>query len=216
MITKTFKAVLFDMDGSITDPKEGIINSVLYAAKKSGIEEKNPETLDSFIGPPLHVSFQKRYGLTEEEAFEMVRLYRVYYADKGMLQCYLYDGIEELIKQLFDEGVFLSLATSKPIGYANEILEHFGLDSYFSFTAGALMDGKRTDKKEVIQYALENIPAFEKEDILMIGDREFDVEGGQFHHLQTAWAAWGYGKPEILKPLKPHYIFETPAEVLKL
>jgi len=215
MKTNSFKAVLFDLDGTITDPKEGIVNSVLYAVKESGLEEHQPESLNSFIGPPLHYSFQQRYGVTEREAFEMVRLYRVYYAQDGILQCHLYDGIEDVIKKLYAEGVFLSLATSKPVGYANQILKHFGLDKYFSFTAGALMDGKRTDKKDVIQFALDHIPHFEKDKILMIGDREFDVDGGHFHGLQTAWAAWGYGDAQVLKASKPHYIFDSPQDMMR-
>jgi len=210
-----FQAVLFDLDGTITDPKEGIINSVLYAAKQFGFEENDVASLNEFIGPPLHHSFQKRYGVNEEESFKMVDQYRVYYADKGIYECHLYDGIEETLAALFDKGVFLSLATSKPVFYADKLLVHFGLDKYFSFTAGSEMDGSRTDKKEVIQFALDHIPPFEKEEILMIGDREFDITGGQFHELTTAWAKWGYGNESELLALDPDYILENPLEMIK-
>ncbi len=210
------QAVLFDLDGTITDPKEGIINSVLYAVEQSGLKEENPETLDCFIGPPLHLSFQKRYHVNEEDSFEMVKKYREYYAQKGIFECHLYKGVEELIKKLFEADIFLSLATSKPIKYANQLLEHFHLDDYFDFTAGSNMDGTRTDKKEVIAFALENIPPFDPQEILMIGDREFDIEGAQHHHLLTAWAEWGYGKSEIIKPLSPHFIYQNPLDLIKV
>ncbi|NOR86973.1 MAG: HAD hydrolase-like protein, partial [Bacteroidales bacterium] len=206
----SLKAVLFDLDGTIINPKQGIINSILFAVEKTGLQEQKPEELNSFIGPPLHQSFQKRYGVSESEAFEMVRQFRVYYAEKGIRECYVYDGIEELVKKLHSHQIFLSLATSKPIGFANQLLEYFKLDKYFSFTAGALMDGKRTDKKEVIQFALDHIPTFEKQEILMIGDREFDIEGGQFHGLKTAWAQWGFGSDEEILPLSPDFVFSKP------
>jgi len=211
-----FQAVLFDLDGTIIDPKQGIINSIMYAIKEYGLEENNPETLDSFIGPPLQHSFQKRYGLGDDEAMELVRLYRVYYAKKGIFESYLYPGIEALIKNLFQQNIFMSLATSKPIKYADDLMRHFNLDPYFEFTAGALMDGKRTDKIEVIQYALDHIPPFEKEEILMLGDREFDIDGGKHHGLHTAYARWGYGLDKVIIKSNPNYILDSPMELLDI
>jgi len=211
-----FQAILFDLDGTIIDPKEGIIKSILYAVKEYGLEENHMETLDSFIGPPLQHSFQKRYGLNEDDAMEAVRLYRIYYADKGIFECHLYPDIEELIKQLFEQNIFMSLATSKPVKYADELMEYFDLDQYFDFTAGALMDGKRTDKKEVIQYALDHIPPFEKEQILMLGDREFDIDGGKHHGLLTAYAQWGYGVDEVVLKSNPDFVLGSPLELLDI
>jgi len=211
----TFQAVLFDLDGTITNPQEGIINSIIYAAKQFDIKDSNEKgELDTFIGPPLHQSFQKRYHVSEEVSFEMVKEYRVYYAKKGIFECYIYDGIAETIEYLYQHDIFLSLATSKPVGFANQLLDYFGLDKYFSFTAGALMDGKRTDKKDVIQFALDNIPSFEKENILMIGDREFDILGGKHHGLQTAWAKWGFGTEAEILPLKPDYIYSSASKMI--
>lgn len=211
-----FQAVLFDLDGTIIDPKEGIINSIFYAAKEFGLEEKHPETLNSFIGPPLHQSFQNRYQLSEMDAMEVVRLYRLYYSEKGIFECHLYDGIEELIKTLFDLNVFMSLATSKPVGFADRLMKYYDLDSYIEFTAGALMDGKRTDKKDVIQFALDHIPTFDKRSVLMLGDREFDIDGGKHHGLQTAYARWGYGVDEIVLNSDPDFVLDSPLELLKI
>ncbi|OYT17162.1 MAG: phosphoglycolate phosphatase [Bacteroidetes bacterium 4572_77] len=210
------KAVLFDLDGTITDPKEGILNSIMYAVKKMGFEEKNKEELVCFIGPPLHISFQKRYGVSEQKSYEMVKAYREYYAQKGIFECYLYKGVLELLEKLRLEDVLLSLATSKPIYYANQLLQHFQIDHYFDFVAGSNMDGSRTDKKEVIAYALENIPSFEPDEILMLGDREFDIEGGQYHQLATAWAKWGYGLSEDILRLKPNHLIDSPVDLLGL
>jgi phosphoglycolate phosphatase len=210
------KAVLFDLDGTIIDPREGIINSILYAVKEFGLAEPQPETLNCFIGPPLQHSFKKRYQLSDEDAMEMVRIYRVYYADKGIFECHLYDEIEELLQQLFDKNIFLSLATSKPVIFADQLMKHFQLDKYIEFTAGALMDGKRTDKKEVIQFALENIPPFKNDEILMLGDREFDIDGGKFYQLKTAWAKWGYGVEEVLIKSEPDVILNAPLELLSI
>lgn len=210
------KAVLFDLDGTIIDPREGIINSILYAVKEFGLAEPQPETLNCFIGPPLQHSFKKRYQLSDEDAMEMVRIYRVYYADKGIFECHLYDGIEALLQQLFEKNIFLSLATSKPVIFADQLMKHFQLDKYIEFTAGALMDGKRTDKKEVIQFALENIPPFKNDEILMLGDREFDIDGGKFYQLKTAWAKWGYGVEEVLIKSEPDVILNAPLELLSI
>lgn len=209
-----FQAVLFDLDGTITDPKEGIINSILYAVKEFGKEEKHPHTLDSFIGPPLQHSFKNRYNLLDDEAAEMVRLYRVYYAEHGIFQCHLYEGIEQLIKGLSERGVFMALATSKPIKYADQLMRHFNLESYFDFTAGANLDGSRTEKIEVIQYGLDQIPPFETEKILMLGDREFDIEGGNFHGLNTAYARWGYGDDKVVLKCNPDYVLDKPLDLL--
>ncbi len=209
----SYQAILFDLDGTITNPQEGIINSILYAVKTFGFVEENPESLNKFIGPPLHHSFQERYKVTEAKAYEMVDEFRVYYAKKGIFESYLYQGITETIEYLYNKQIFLSLATSKPVDYANQLLVHFGLDKYFSFTAGALMDGKRTDKKEVIQFALDNIPPFEKDRILMIGDREFDIMGAKYHGIQAAWAKWGFGSEEEILPLNPDFIFDSASDM---
>lgn len=216
MSEPTYQAVLFDLDGTITNPAEGIINAILYSVQQHGLQETKPEELISFIGPPLHHSFQQRYNTTEAQAYEMVKTYRVYYGKQGIFECYLYEGIAQLIKKLCEQGIFLSLATSKPIFYAQQLIEHFQLDAFISFVAGANMDGSRTDKKEVIAYALDNIPPFDPGEILMIGDREFDIAGGQHFDLDTAWAQWGYGSADVINPLAPTYTFQKPLDVLRL
>lgn len=211
----SINAILFDLDGTIIDPKEGIIKSILYAVKEMGLEENDQKSLDRFIGPPLKLSFKERYHLSDEDAMEAVRIYRVYYADKGIYECQLYDGIEELLQTLYEENIFMSLATSKPVKFADQLMRHFKLDEYFEFTAGALMDGNRTDKKEVIQFALDHIPTFDKSEILMLGDREFDIDGGKHHELKTAWAEWGYGEKELVLKSQPDFIIKKPLDLIR-
>lgn len=211
---KSYEAVFFDLDGTITEPAEGVINAILYAVEQSGKHEPQPEELVSFIGPPLHHSFQQRYHTTEAEAMAMVEQYRVYYGKKGIFECKLYDGIAELMRSLYNNGIYISLATSKPIFYAQQLLDYYQLSPYVSFVGGANLDGSRTDKKEVIQYVLNHVPPFAKDKILMLGDREFDIAGGHHFGLDTAWAQWGYGTAAIIDPLQPTYRFQKPLELL--
>lgn len=150
-----YEVVLFDLDGTLTDPGEGITNSVAYALKKYGIRVSDRTELFRFIGPPLHESFEVYYGFSEEQAKEAVEYYREYYRDTGIFENVVYPGIEDTLKILKDSGRKLAVATSKPGQFAKEILRHFHLEGYFEFVAGSNMDGTRTKKDEVISYALD-------------------------------------------------------------
>ncbi|MBN1649851.1 MAG: HAD hydrolase-like protein, partial [Bacteroidales bacterium] len=161
--------LLFDLDGTLTDPLEGIVNSVLYALKKKGIKENHPEELRDFIGPPLHLSFLNRYHLSEAEAFEMVRIYREYYSEKGIFENTIYPGIYDLLKMLKQQKKIISLATSKPTFYARQVVEHFKIAPFIDFIAGSNTDGSRTDKTEVVAYALEISGQKPAHEYLMIG-----------------------------------------------
>ena len=132
-----YDIILFDLDGTLTDPGMGITNSVMHALKKYGIEVENRETLYKFIGPPLIDSFEKYYGFSHEEAVKSVDYYREYYADKGIYENEVYNGIEAMLQKLSEEGKKIILATSKPEPFAREILRHFDLDKYFLFAAGS-------------------------------------------------------------------------------
>ena len=125
--------VFFDLDGTITDPFEGITKSVAYSLKKFGINVEDLRSLCKFIGPPLSNSYEEFYGFSKEQAKEAVDEYRIYYEKQGIFECVLYDGIKELVKHLYDNGIKVVLATSKPTEFANEILEHFEIDKYFDF-----------------------------------------------------------------------------------
>lgn len=211
-----YQYALFDLDGTLTDPGEGITKSVQYALAKYGIHVGNRQELFCFIGPPLHESFEVYYGFSRPDAMKAVDFYREYYAVKGIFENLVYDGIENTLQQLQAAGVRICLATSKPEIYAKQILEHFGLDGYFTAVAGSEMDGTRTKKAEVIERALMLLGNPDVNDCVMIGDREHDVLGGQAHGLNTVGVLFGYGSREELERAGATYIAATPADITKI
>lgn len=189
--------LLFDLDGTVTDPGIGITNSVMYALKKFGIEEHDREKLYKFIGPPLASSFEEYYGFSKLAAVLAVDYYREYYSKQGIFENQLYPGVEQMLSRLQEQGKRLILATSKPEVFAKRILEHFQLDSYFAFVSGSMLDGKRVEKAEVIAYALERCGC--GKDAVMIGDRRHDVIGARKNHLDCVGVLFGYGSRQELE-----------------
>lgn len=150
-----YTTFLFDLDGTLTDPKEGIINSVLYALEKIGIEEVNISELDSFIGPPIQQSFVDRYNMNEIEVERAVFYFREYLKQSGLLENKVYDGIPTLLQELKDAGNRLFVATSKPTVFAKQVIEHFQLTSFFEENVGSNLDGTRIKKEEIIAHILQ-------------------------------------------------------------
>lgn len=212
---KEYNYVLFDLDGTLTDPGEGITNSVAYALKKYGINVDDKTQLYSFIGPPLHESFEKYYGFSKEESLKAVDCYREYYRDKGIFENSVYDGVVSLLKMLSDNGKKIILATSKPEVFAKRILEHFSLNGYFEFAAGANLDGTRTNKADVIEYALESCGITDKDSVVMVGDREHDIIGANKNGIDSIGVLFGYGSREELENAGATYIAETVEEIAK-
>lgn len=208
--------LLFDLDGTLTDPKEGILNSVHYALKKKNIVENHPEELLSFIGPPLHLSFKNRYHLTDEKAFEIVSVFREYFAVKGIFENTLYSGIFELLQELKRQKKTIALATAKPTHFAKQVIEHFKIAPFIDYIAGANTDGSRTDKKEIVAYAKEITGNKPDTEYLMIGDREYDIMGAHFNNVETCWVTYGYGVESIVLKEKPKYICQSVAELSDL
>ena len=203
--------ILFDLDGTLTDPMVGITKSVQYALKKYGIIEEDLWNLTKFIGPPLSQSFRNFYGFSEEESHRAVEYYREYFAPTGKFENVVYDGIPEMLAALKEAGFVLAVATSKPEVFAKEILEHFNLNRYFDFIGGALLHG-RTDKAEVVSYVLENLKA-DKETTVMIGDREHDILGAAKNGLNSIGVLYGYGDKPEHEAAGADYIVETVAEL---
>lgn len=210
-----YKNVFFDLDGTLTDSGEGILNSVEYALKKLGITGYERSRLYGFIGPPLVVSFSEFFGLSEEKCKEGVRLYREYYSKKGIYENRLYDGIIHLLEKLSEEGAKVVLATSKPREFAEEILRFFSLTKYFDYIAAAEMNGKRNEKSEVIAYALE-ISGAKKEQTVMVGDRKFDILGARSAGIASIGVLYGFGTEEELIKAGADYIAQTPESVLDI
>ena len=212
---KDFKYILFDLDGTITDPGEGITNSVAYSLKTYGIEVADKKELYTFIGPPLYASFMKYYGFSEEQSIEAVARYREYYSDKGVFECTLYDGIEGLLEKLSAEGKKIILATSKPELYAVKILKHFDLYKYFYHVAGATMDGHRIEKADVIEYAFKNLGITDRENAVMIGDREYDIIGAKQCGISSIGVTYGYGSREELQNAGAELLCERVEDIEK-
>ncbi len=210
-----YQTILFDLDGTLTDPGMGITNSAMYALEQLGIEVPPREQLYKFIGPPLLDSFREFYGMNEAEAAEAVRLFRVYFADRGLHENELYDGIVPMLEQLDRAGKHLVLATSKPEKWARIIMAHFGLDRYVRDIAGATMDTSRTKKGDVIAYAMNEFhvdPAC----AVMVGDRKHDILGGLENHLPGIGVTYGYGDRAELEAAGAEAVADTPEELLKL
>ena len=205
------KVILFDLDGTLTDPLIGITKSVQYALKKYGIIEEDLWNLTKFIGPPLKESFMEFYGFSEEEGQKAVEYYREYYAPVGIYENQVYEGLEKMLAALKEKGLSLCVATSKPERFAKMILDHFHLDSYFDLIGGALMDG-RTDKAEVISYVLAQLDT-KKEKVVMVGDREHDVLGARKNGLDSIGVLFGYGNEEELKEAGADWIAKDMTEL---
>lgn len=207
------KNYFFDLDGTLTDSADGIINSVIYAVSTFGIEETDRKALTSFVGPPLTDSFMQRYGFSKEEADEALRRFRVRFTDIGIFENSLYEGIPQLIEKIKSRGDRVILATSKPEVFARRILDHFDLTWYFDYICGAnLEETKRVEKEEVLLYALE-ISGADPSDSYMIGDRRYDMESGKKLGLSTVGVLYGYGTREELSTAGADVICETVKEL---
>lgn len=211
-----YKYILFDLDGTLTDPGLGITNAVMYALKKFNIEVPDRSELYKFIGPPLLESFQKYYNMPEEESQMALQYYREYFKPYGLYENTVYDGIKELLEELKLQGKKLILATSKPEPFAVEILRHFDLQKYFDFVAGATMDEKRVRKADVIAYALESCGITELSEAIMIGDREHDVLGAKEVGLRCVGVLYGYGDLEEMETAGANYIAKNSEDILKI
>lgn len=204
----SYEYVFFDLDGTITDPAEGITKAVQYSLKKFGIDAADRKKLNVFIGPPLGDAFMKYYGFSKEKAETAIAYYREYYPEKGIFDCYLYDGINELLKTLKASGKKLAVATSKPRIFAERIIEHFNLDGYFELIAGSELDGTRVHKDEVIAYALKAMKISDLSKVVMIGDRKHDILGAKINFIDSIGALYGYGGLDELTEAGASYIAE--------
>lgn len=222
-----FKKILFDLDGTLTDPKIGITTCVKYALKHFGIEE-DIENLTRFIGPPLIDSFMEFYNFSLEDARKATDVYRERFAPIGKFENEVYDGIPDMLKALKDKGIILAVASSKPEPFVKDILIHFDLYEYFDVITGSLMNETRTKKEEVLEEALKrlNVPYegdlakgrlpkvhVNKSEIAMIGDRKFDVIAGRDMGLTAVGVRFGYAEEGELEAENPDFIADTVKEL---
>ncbi len=217
-----YRYILFDLDGTLTDPKEGITKSVQYACQTLGYEAKNLNKLEAFIGPPLKVSFRDLYGMDDETVSEAIRLYRERFQKVGVYENIPYKGIHEVLDDLVKEGYVLAIASSKPKHFVDIVLKHFSLEKYFEYVVGSELDGTRDSKTEVIYEALrlifspdtkegdlsflEEVP---KELVLMVGDRKYDILSAGEVGIDAMGVLYGYAKEGELEEAKATYIVEN-------
>ena len=195
---RNYDVILFDLDGTLTDSAPGILNSVRYACRKLGLPIPGEETLRRFLGPPLIASF------------------REYFPTKGLFENEVYPGVPALLADLKAAGKTVILATSKPEAFARRIMEHFDLAQYCDFICGATLDETRTDKAEVIAYALETAGITDKTGLVMVGDREHDVLGAKKNSLPCIGAVYGYGTAGELTAAGAAALADTVEELHKL
>lgn len=215
MIPKTH--LLFDLDGTLTDPKEGITKSVRYALNHYGIQVEDLDSLCPFIGPPLTDSFMRYYGFSKKQAWEAVLVYREYFGSQGWYENKEYPGIREMLRALKAAGKTLMVATSKPEEFAVKVLVHFGLAEYFDLIGGADMEESRSRKGDVIRYVLESSGLGTGKDsvarILMVGDREYDVLGAREVGMDCVGVLYGYGSRQELLDCQAAHVVETVEEL---
>ena len=208
--------LLFDLDGTLTDPAAGIMKSVKYALSHYDITIEDLDSLKVFIGPPLQDSFVKYFGLSKKDADDAIWKYREYYGDKGIYECTLYPSIEKLLEGLSAQGKMLLLATSKPTVYAVKVLENFGILGRFAFVGGSELDGTRTQKDEVIAHVLSSMGITPGDRLLMLGDRSYDILGAHKNGMQALGLCYGYGSREELVQAGADYIADTVAQACAL
>jgi phosphoglycolate phosphatase len=209
------EVILFDLDGTLTDPKAGITKSVAYALDSFGIKTDDLDDLCCFIGPPLKDSFMKFHAFNEVDAIVAIEKYREYFKDTGLFENELYDGIDSMLQRLSAAGRELIVATSKPKIFADRILEHFNIAQYFTLVCGSELDGTRTKKSEVIQYALEKAGITDLSKAIMVGDREHDVIGANEVGIDCIGVLYGYGCREEFEKAGAALIVESVEELGK-
>lgn len=213
---KHYQFILFDLDGTLSDPKIGITKSVQYALTKMGFAAPELDKLEGFIGPPLQESFANDYHFDKEQTQVALEFYRERFKDKGMFENELYPDIPLLLQDLSKQGSTLVVATSKPTVFAVEILKFFKLDQYFDLIIGSHLDGTRTAKTEIIQFILEEYPNHKLEDFIMIGDRKHDIIGAQNTGIDSIGVTYGYGSSEELTLAEPTYLVKSVDELREL
>lgn len=213
---KEYQNILFDLDGTLTEPKVGITKSVAYALEYYGIHVEDLDTLCPFIGPPLKESFMKYYGFDDEKAEEAVEKYREYFRPHGVYENEIYEGVREMIESLYQQGKTLVLASSKPTVFVEIILDYFQIRSYFKCVVGSELDGRRVNKDEVVECALAEAGIEEKEQTVMIGDRMHDMMGAKKNGLDAIGVLYGHGSYEELESSGADRIVQSVEELRKV
>ena len=193
-----YQYILFDLDGTLTDPREGITKSVQYALDKMGISEPDLSALEHFIGPPLYDEFRRCYNMDDQQAKTAVAAYRERFGTVGWKENILFDGVPKLLSALHEAGKKIAIASSTPTVFVQKILHMFEIEQYFDVVSGASLDGKIGTKAQVVQQALDAFGVSERSDAVLVGDRFHDVEGARTCGLSCIGITLGFGGREEL------------------
>jgi phosphoglycolate phosphatase len=207
------KNILFDLDGTLTDSCPGIVNSIQFALNKMGVQELDEKKLRGFVGPSLSSTFKNNYFPDEADQKQAIKYYREYFSSNGIYENSLYEGVIELLESIKIADYKIALATAKPTYFANIILKHFKIDTYFDVVVGSHLTGTRTDKKEIIHEVIDQLGLPLPSGCTMIGDREYDIIGGKYHNMNTIGVSYGYAKKNELLNANPDYTVDTPLEL---
>lgn len=225
MLSKNYKYFLFDLDGTISESAPGIIKAVKYGLNAAGIHEEDQKVLETFIGPPLNVQMKKLYNMSEAEIVTAVTKFRELYETSGILDCLMYEGLDDLMKEGVEKGHVMAVASSKPEPFVKQIIEHFGLSPYFTVICGSDIGdelNKRavaSQKSRIIRKAMSQLEekGYNHEDLwhhtVMIGDTFYDIEGARENRLPSIGVTYGYGSREELEEAGADIIISSVSEL---
>ena len=216
MSKSKWDAVCFDFDGTIADTSLGVKRSILYALNKKGIPVGDPKNLDRFLGPPLYESFSKIYGVEENLSETLVNIYREYYNVKGKYELEFYPGMPELIKTMVKQDIPVAVVSSKPKVYLDQILKHFHMESFFHTVVGPELENKNSNKERLVRKAISNMNLNNTKNILMVGDRFYDIQGAKDAGISSAAVTFGFGDKEELEAVKPDFIVDDSEALSKI
>ena len=211
-----YEYVFFDLDGTLTDSGEGIINAAIYALEKYNIEVNDRSELRKFIGPPLQDSFSTDYGFQEDEIEDVIKIFREYYSEKGIFENTIYENIQAMLFELKNRGKKLVVATSKPEVFTKKVLDHFNISSYFDYVSGATLNNEKIKKVDIIRDAICKLGITNKSKVVMVGDRKLDVLGAKENGIDSIGVLWGYGDLLELEKVGPTYIAEKVLDLLEI
>lgn len=209
---KNYDYILFDLDGTVTDSKPGIINCIRYALDSQGISY-TMSVLDKMVGPPFRVSMKEFFGLELEDIEELITLYRGKYENGGWRDCKVYDGVTDMLARLRSAGKKTAIATSKPLKFTNIMMDGLDMRKYFDFIGGASTDASKEAKSDVIRLVLDALKVTELDKVLMVGDRKYDIIGANEVGVDSVGVMWGYGGKEEFEQFGATYVVNTPKEL---
>ena len=213
---KKYEIIAFDLDGTLSDPAEGLISSFEYTMKKLSLSYESRESLKRFIGPPLYDEWRRCFSFTETEADRAIAVFREYYSVYGWWDNRIYPGVVELLSAIKDSGKKIILATSKPEVFARKILKRFDIERYFDFISGACGEKVRDKKHEVLEYALASLGEINRNNVILVGDRKYDAEGARLCKVDSLGVLYGHGSCEEIAEAGFTYIAKTVSDVGKI